>query len=131
MNKRHRRIIERRDEEFHEAIPASQTSFVETAVVDEMSFLASLLLWVAGVVETVLLVRLLLRLFAANPQNGFVSFIYQVTRPLISPFFGAVGVQLNTGPGSFETTTAVAMVVYGILAFLVVALIDAIMRRRV
>lgn len=133
MNKRQKRMIERREEEFHETIPAAQTSFVEYAEADfdVRPMAASLVMWMAAVTETILLLRLALRLFAANPANGFVSFIYQISRPLIQPFFGVVGIQLNTAPGAFETATAAAMIVYGLLAFLIVALIEATMRRRV
>lgn len=133
-----RRLIRRRparyrDGEFHEAIPASQTSFVDYAEADYSvrPMVASLVMWLTAVVETILALRLLLRLFAANPGNGFVSAVYEISRPLVQPFFGVLGVQLNTGPGAFETATAVAMIVYGLLAYLTVALINAIGGRRV
>jgi uncharacterized protein YggT (Ycf19 family) len=45
----------------------------------------SLVAWVAGVVETLLVVRLVARLFAARPDNRVIHTLYTATDPLIAP----------------------------------------------
>lgn len=131
-----RKIIRRRirrpkegEEEFREAITATDDTWAETEVFAR-PMAAAVVTWLAVVVESILLLRLILRLFAANPANDFVAFIYGLSRPLVNPFFGALGVQLNTGPGAFETATLLAMLVYGVVAYLIVSLIQTISRRR-
>lgn len=61
--------------------------------------------WGTGVVDTLLLTRLFVRLLAARPDNPFVAWLYQLTDPLIikpfslldanQPQFGAV-LELST-----------------------------------
>src|ERR687884_505965 len=47
------------------------------------------LLWtLLGIVEILLGLRVVLKLMAANPNNGFAQFIYGVTAPLLAPFLG-------------------------------------------
>src|SRR4051794_40174217 len=39
---------------------------------------------VFGLIETLLVIRFVLRLLAANPQAGFAQFIYNITAPLVA-----------------------------------------------
>jgi hypothetical protein len=72
------------------------------------------------VVETLLTFRLAFALTGANPGNGFVDFIYDITGPLVSPFEGIASEQVS-GDRVFEPETVVAMTVYGAAALLVIA----------
>ncbi len=117
MARQGRRIIRRRtDEEFHEAIPASQTSFIERS--SPMLGAAAVVGWALAVVEGILAMRLLFELLSANPNTGVVSLIFSVSRPLVSPFFSALGGTLNAGIGTLEMSTIVAMLVYALVAYL-------------
>ena len=112
-----RRIIRRRtDEEFHEAIPAAQTSFIERS--SPTSAAAAVVGWALALVEIVLAFRLMFELFSANPNSGIVSLVYSMSRPLVSPFFSALGGTLNAGIGTLEMSTVVAMLVYALAAYL-------------
>jgi uncharacterized protein YggT (Ycf19 family) len=79
--------------------------------------IASLIGLIFGIILVTLILRFAFRLLGANPDAGFVSFIYSFTAPLVSPFFGIFntnGVDLATGRVEFETL--IAILVYGLIA---------------
>jgi YGGT family len=78
-----------------------------------------------AVVETLLGFRLAFLLTEANAANGFVDFIYDVTKPLVEPFQGIIANDTLNNGGVFEPATVIAMVVYLLVAVLVIAVILA------
>ena len=78
-----------------------------------------------AVVETLLGFRLAFLLSEANAANGFVDFIYDVTKPLAEPFQGIIANDALSNGGLFEPATVIAMVVYLLAAVLVIAVILA------
>ncbi len=64
---------------------------------------------------TLLGIRLVLALIAANPQNGFVQLISTVTNPFYAPFRGIVGSPSTEGGNTLVFPIVVALVVYAIL----------------
>lgn len=78
-----------------------------------------------AVVEAALAFRLGLLLAGANPSNGFVEFIYDVSGPLVDPFEGIARNRAVDG-GVFEPAALIAMVVYLVAALLLVALLWAL-----
>lgn len=74
------------------------------------------------IIEALLAMRLILRLLGANPANAFVSLIYNLTYPLIVPFTG-IFVLPSLGVASFEIATLIAMGVYAVIAYVIVAII--------
>lgn len=70
--------------------------------------------YVGGVIISLLLVRLLLQLLGANQGSDFVGFIYGLSGIFVAPFFGIFG-EPSFGQSQFETSTVVAIVVYGLL----------------
>ena len=80
---------------------------------------------VLGIVEVLLVFRLVLKLLGANPNSGFVSFVYSVSGPLNAPFrgiFSTPTAQGNITTSVFETSTVVAIIVYAIIAWGIVKL---------
>ena len=73
-------------------------------------------------IEVILVLRFALKLFAANPQSGFVSFIYGMTGFFVAPFLSAFGITQVLG-SSFEWPTLLAMLVYWIIALAIVKLL--------
>lgn len=65
--------------------------------------------------EILLLLRWLMRLFGANPENQIAQFIYALSRPFVAPFSNLFPEPLQT----VEINTLVAMGVYALLAWLV------------
>ncbi len=72
---------------------------------------------VFGVVEGLLVIRFLLRLFGANQQAEFARFIYGITGGLVAPFVGLFGTPQYDG-SVLELHTIVAMVIYALVAWL-------------
>lgn len=78
--------------------------------------------YILGVVEVLLAFRFVLKLLGAN-YGGFTNLIYSVTNPLTQPFAGIFGA-VKAGDSLVEWTTLLAMVVYLVVAWGVVYLID-------
>ena len=74
-----------------------------------------------AVPETLLVFRLGFLLAEANPNNGFVNFIYDVSKPLAAPFQGIVA-----NNGNLEYASPIGMVVYAVAALLLIAVLFAI-----
>jgi len=78
--------------------------------------------FVVGIIDVVIAGRFLGKLLGASSQSAFVSFIYQVSSPLVAPFKGIFG-NSGSGTNSFETASLVAMVVYAVIGWGLVVLI--------
>lgn len=73
------------------------------------------ILWsLLGLVEILLVIRILLRLIAADANSGFVMLLYGITGVFVGPFNGMVETP-TSGGSSLEVTTLIAMVVYVLL----------------
>ena len=81
---------------------------------------------VSGIVGALLGLRLLLRLFGANSENGFVDWVYDTSSALIAPFEGIFPTVRVEDGFVLEISTLFALLVYGILAALVYYLIAAL-----
>lgn len=91
---------------------------------DHSAWTAARIVWlIAGVLEGLLAIRFLLSLLGANRLNAFADFIYSVTQPLVAPFFGLFNYQPQYGVGRFEYETLVAMLVYGLIAWVIARLL--------
>ncbi len=64
---------------------------------------------------TILGVRLVLALIAANSSNGFVQFISTITNPFYAPFRGIVESPSNESGNTLVFPIIIAMVVYAIV----------------
>jgi hypothetical protein len=78
--------------------------------------LAQLDYLVFGLLEGLLLIRLVLKLLAANPNAGFSIFVYQISEPFVALFRGVF--PSPTARGSvLEVFTILAMIVYAGVAW--------------
>ena len=77
---------------------------------------------VFGVIETLIVIRIVLRALGANSQAGFAQFIYGVTAPLVAPFAGLFG-NPQAGGAVLEVHSIVALIVYALLAWLIAKLV--------
>jgi hypothetical protein len=86
-------------------------------------FIAGIVSFIFGAIMALLAFRLLFRLLGANPTNAFVDWIYHTSEAFVRPFFGIFNTDINvvTG-GRFEVETLVAIVVYGVVGSLLLAL---------
>jgi len=81
--------------------------------------------YILGVVEVLLAFRVLLKLLGANEFSGFTRFIYAASQPFSSPFEGIFGFSGVEGM-IFEWSTLIAMAVYAIVAYGIVALFQMV-----
>ncbi len=67
------------------------------------------------VVYSLLAIRLVLALIAANSSNGFVKFIAAITNPFYAPFRGIVASPTAEGGFTLVVPVMIAIVVYALL----------------
>lgn len=79
---------------------------------------------VTAVVMLLLLMRFVLSLLGANRENAFADFIFSMTQPLVAPFFGLFNYQAQYGIARFEFETLIAATVYGLVAWLIISIIN-------
>lgn len=73
--------------------------------------------WFLMVMETILALRFVLKMFGANPENLFASFVFALTDILLAPFTGIVP-PISIHPNqAFEIATLIAMAVYFMLFY--------------
>ena len=81
------------------------------------------LIWlVAAVVEVLILIRVMLKLIAANPASLFAQVIYGITDLFLFPFFGLTAMPA-AGGSVLEVPALIAMIVYFFAFWVLVKLI--------
>lgn len=81
--------------------------------------------YVLGVIEVLLVFRVVLKALGANPASGFTNLIYTISNPLALPFRGIFQTAVVEG-SVFEWSTIIAGLVYGVVAFGLVQLFQLI-----
>ena len=80
--------------------------------------------WLVGMLEILLVIRFLLRLFGANPQNQFAQLINNLSAPFIAPFSTLFISPTSDGAVNiFDVNIVIAIVAYALLSYLVVSLV--------
>ena len=78
-----------------------------------------------GFIEALVGLRFLFRLLGANPDSGFVTWIYSWSTPIVTPFAGIFGQDATlTGQGVvtesvFDWSALVALLVIGVIVALI------------
>ena len=91
--------------------------------------LARVIWFVAGVVEVFLAIRFVLTLLGANAEAGFSKLIYGVSDVFMAPFNAIFSTGRVSG-ATFEWSALVAMAVYALIAWGLVALIGVVSPRK-
>jgi YggT family protein len=106
--------------------------------VDNVEARRSTAYWISGVVyflfgliEIVIALRVLLKLLAANPNAGFTQFIYNLSAPFVAPFEGIVGTPSASNGSVFEFSSILAIIVYLLLSWIIVKLLQLLIDRPV
>jgi len=93
------------------------------------TFKATQLVWLFfGILETLILLRILLKLLGANPANPIAVFIYGFTGIFVSPFMGLTGTPALEGK-VLEISSLIAVVVYALIAWGIAGIIWVIFYR--
>ncbi|NCQ53987.1 YggT family protein [Candidatus Saccharibacteria bacterium CG11_big_fil_rev_8_21_14_0_20_41_19] len=86
-----------------------------------------------GILEVLLAFRFVLKLLGANPGSGFVDFVYNLSAIFTAPFTGIFSTSVASGAETvsvFEPATLVALAVYALLAWGIVALVRVLSGRQ-
>jgi hypothetical protein len=114
-----RAVIEQRDEDLV-PVPMSR---------NQQIFKSKQVIWyILAALETLLGLRFILKIIAANPDSGFANFIYTMSSPFLAPFAGLTQTPQANG-AVLEIPTLVAMLVYGLLFWFISWLVDLVWRR--
>lgn len=89
------------------------------------STLITLINVILAFVAIIIGLRLVLRLLAANPATPFVNWIYSLSDFLVRPFRGIFPSQTIQTGNVLDVTALVALIIYTLFVFLVVAVINA------
>ncbi len=82
--------------------------------------------YILGILEVLFAFRLVFKLLGANPNSGFVSFIYSITQVFLVPFnaiFRSATTQGIEAKAVLEPSTIIAMIVYAVIAWGIVKLL--------
>jgi uncharacterized protein YggT (Ycf19 family) len=85
---------------------------------------------VFGIVDALLLVRLLLKILGTNPDAPFSSFIYNLTDVLLGPFKGMLAAVVS-GKTIFEPSVLIAILVYALIAWMLAKIVEIAYSRSV
>lgn len=111
------------------AIPPARRSQIHTEVRRPLeSVLSRIVFFAFGAVEVLLAVRFVLKLLGANAGAGFVQLVHGVSDVFMSPFNAILGVTKAAG-ATFEWSSLVAIAVYALVAWGIVALVRAVSPR--
>jgi uncharacterized protein YggT (Ycf19 family) len=86
---------------------------------------------VFGIIEGLLLIRLVLKLLGANPQAGFSTFIYGLTDVFMAPFRNLLPTVGGSSGAVLETSVVIALIVYALIAWVLARLIAIVFFRNV
>ena len=85
--------------------------------------LSQIVWFMLGIIEVLLILRLVLLVVGANPLAQFTVLIYNLSSPLTAPFRGILGVS-SVGPAVIEWSTLIAILVYAIIAYGILKIIE-------
>lgn len=89
-------------------------------------FRAYQVIWyILGLIEILLGFRMALKALGANPASGFTSLIYTLSDPLALPFQGILRTSATNG-SVFEWSTIIAAIVYALIAYGIIYLMQMI-----
>jgi hypothetical protein len=101
---------------------------------NEESFTARrVVYYILGILEVLLAFRLVFKLLGANPESGFVSFIYSISQVFLVPFTAIFRSAVTQGietKAVLEPSTIIGMIVYALIAWGIVKLIIIIRKNK-
>lgn len=80
---------------------------------------------ILGIVESLLIIRFVLKLLAANPDAAFTNAIYGLTDPIVTPFNGVFATP-QTHSVVLDLAAVLAMIVYALVGWGLAKLVYAL-----
>lgn len=101
-----------------------ETNPIKTIEKKETIFRTYQIVWyLVDVINVLLGLRVVLRMLGANPGNAFADFIYNLSAIFVTPFTSLFRNPVNGG-SVIELTTIFAMIVYWLLAWGIVKILQ-------
>jgi uncharacterized protein YggT (Ycf19 family) len=91
-------------------------------------FLNLLINFILNLIEGLLMLRIILKLFGASTRAPFVTWVYETTQPLLGPFLGMFPSPLLTGGFIIEFSSLFALIVYAFVGYLAVELVNTLFK---
>ncbi|HEX9096115.1 MAG TPA: hypothetical protein VF990_08430 [Candidatus Dormibacteraeota bacterium] len=107
----------------------SRTSVTSVHAGDYNDRAVQVVWWIVGFVDVVLAIRFILKLLGGSTMSGFVTFMYNITQPLVAPFHGIFNTTVQ-GPSIFEPESLVAIAIYSLIGWGIVSLIHMMTRTK-
>ncbi|MGH2478799.1 MAG: hypothetical protein ACRDHW_03985, partial [Ktedonobacteraceae bacterium] len=86
------------------------------------NWVATVIYFLLGVLEVILGLRFIFRLLGASMSSDFVTFLYNLSHGFVTPFNGIFNDQTLSTHSVFEVSTLVAMLIYALIGWGLVAL---------
>jgi hypothetical protein len=89
--------------------------------------------YILGTLEVLFALRLMFKILGANTASPFISIMYSITNLFLTPFKGIFRTAVTQGiemESVLEPALIIAMIVYALLAWGIVKLIDIINNRK-
>jgi uncharacterized protein YggT (Ycf19 family) len=94
-----------------------------------LTFKATQIVWLLfGILEGLIALRILLKLIAANPNSPIAALIYGFTGLFLYPFSGLTSTP-SAGGMVLELSSILAMIIYALVAWVIVKMINVIFYR--
>jgi len=107
-------------------MPASSSEVVSTINPGRRAM--ELIYLVFGVIDGLLLIRLVLKLLGANTTAGFTQWVYGVTNVLLAPFHNLLPT-IGNEQSQLEMSVVVAILVYALIGWALARLMEIIFSR--
>jgi hypothetical protein len=83
-----------------------------------------------GVLQALLILRIILLLLVANPGNDVVNFVFNITQPFVEPFLGMFSLnRVEAGQSVVDVAAIVALIGWTLVEMLILAAIRIFSRR--
>ena len=86
---------------------------------------------VFGIIDALLIIRLVLKLLAANPLAGFSSFVYGITDIFMAPFRNLLPAVTGGSGAVLEMSVVIAIIVYALIGWALARVIALMFARNV
>ena len=125
-------VVETRTTDPYDAGSSTRVSerIVEPAGPGPVALASRIVTFAFGVLQALLVLRIILLLLVANPGNEIVSFILGVTDPFVEPFIGMFDLnRVTSGDQVLDVAAIVALIGWTLVEMLILAGIRIFSRR--
>ena len=89
-----------------------------------MGMLERLIAFIFGLIQGLLLIRIVLLLLAARESNAIVAFVYDVSEVFVAPFRGILGLdEIGAGRTELDVSAIVALVGWTVIELVLLGLV--------